>query len=113
MPKWGGGEMMEGTTAKIARHDADDANSQEIAAHGGKVMKRIIIAGAPGSGKGTQCELLRERWVLWLRLHVVPGSSVSSLGDEIECQRVDEIGWRCRLAPKMAQFQGTRIWVAT
>jgi adenylate kinase len=56
--------------AALVKEKAMAATSAASAAAAGKKGKkkvappRIIIAGAPASGKGTQCEMLKERYVL-------------------------------------------------
>lgn len=59
------GAIQQALDAALAKEAAQQAQQQPKGKGKGKGKSnppRIIIAGAPASGKGTQCEMLKERY---------------------------------------------------
>jgi signal recognition particle GTPase len=57
------GAIQQALDAALAREQQQRKQQQQQQQHKGKKNPpRIIIAGAPASGKGTQCEMLKEKY---------------------------------------------------
>ncbi len=74
---------------KGKRDAADDATESVQVTSDVKEGLKVIIAGAPASGKGTQCELIKEKYGVthlstgdMLRAAVAAGSEVGTLAKE-------------------------------
>ena len=72
-------ELMEDITA--ASTDSDASQSDESAES--KIPLQLIIAGAPASGKGTQCEVLKDSYDV---IHLSTGDILRAAVKEEHCE---------------------------